>query len=571
MARDLMRLTSLFLRLYKFPALVWLAGQIAVLFIFRKVTVAGGENAVSEPSNTAVMACIGYLFTSFMLLLIFLGHRFSSAQRGTWLRQLPIRASSLNVLPFAIVFCNGLAMLLFVPWGAFDSGVSAFALGIPVAVFLVLKRASNFLFGLLQAALAGVLLIVFWLLFFWDWSTVHTQFEVETLALPLFTFIWLVLGGRERKYVMAPAAACLGVLIVATALSQYRRPSSFADAVLAHDFFPSERTLAEYRRLAKENDAWERVDQFDLPAFVNARSQEMALSLSEEEKITLIENVERNRMKWREERVSKRRHLHYAVYPQPELRLGGDTKYPIAGFDLQRESEQHLYANWRDSDFLCNTLPVRRTDAYLEKLFTSEGCVGQLFRQRVWTMAAESGGDFGRRFEQWLLDAHAKSPPKTKSYLMGFANGGWDLRQGGNKLKYDELRHVIFSQKPMNAELLKMVKADRFKNSLELLAQLPDDREGFLAALDETGMNDENPRVPLLYLCQQLFGDCNDFIVAKYSERISLLEAWRRRSKALSFEDGARWFALLVDELEDAKNWPRVQQLIEAAKTRTSG
>ena len=570
MARDFMRLTRLFLRLYAAPAIVWTILQTIVLLIFRKVTIAGDEGVLSEPNNAAVMACVGYLFLSFMLLLIFLGHRFSSAQRGTWLRQMPLRASVLNVFPMAVVFLNGLAMLLFVPWGAFDSGVSVFALGIPVGIFLILKRASNLLSGLLQAALAGVTLIAFWLGLFWDWSTVHTQFEVETLALPLFAFIWVVLGGRERKYVMVPAAAALSTLVVATLFSQLHRPTTFAEAVLAYDFLPTERTLAEYRRMATDANIWDEVDQFDLPEFINARSQQAALLLTEDEKIAFVDNVEKNRVRWRETKIAKRRPYRYAVYPQPELRFGGDSQYPIASFDLGEKAERHVYANWKDSDFLCNVLPHRKTDAYLEKLFTAEGCAGQLFKQWVWTMAADpEAGEFASLFDRWLLLAHEKSPPKTKSYLMMFANGGWDLHQGENKQKYEELRHTIFSQKPMDLALLNQVKADRFKNAVQRLAKVPEDRAGFIAAVDATEMNDENQAVPALYLCQQLFADCNAFIVARLSERVSLGEAWRRRSAALSFAEGARWFALLLEELKDEKNWPKIKQLIDAAKVRS--
>jgi len=517
------------------------------------------------PSNTVLFTLAGVISLSFLALLIFLGNLFSGAQRTNWLRQLPFRASSLNLFPLLVTFGYGLCLLIFIPWGAFSSGVSAFAIGIPIAVFLVLKNSRNFLIGLFVSSATGVALIAMWIYLFYDWSALQPQYKVELAALLTFSGIWQVLGRKERLYTL-PISTLLLILLMSLGLyRQNRTPENFVEATLDHTFFPTTKSWTWFKKIALEKNYWDSMEQYNLPSYVRYRAQDFSEGLNDDEKIQFIENIEFNRVKWKDANLPVNRPMRFASFLQPEIRFSNYSVFPIGRYNVTEKVEKYLYAHWRDSNLFCQILPTRKTNEYLDKVFNVEHCFGQLFRREVWTYySLFEHGDFETTFDKYLLEAYDKSPSKIKTNLMWFLSAGWELPAE----KYKEKHQVIFNQKPLTTEMLEQIKMDRFRVSLVKLKKVSHDRSTFLKDVSSYSVNDTDPKIPLLFLAQYLLGDPDSFLNEKKSETVSLLEAWNRRAHDLNLSDLGIWAYWWEGEIARSENWPKLEKLFKYIEQR---
>lgn len=568
MYKDFSSLTRLFMRIYWLPATIWIAVQILVISYYRILTLVYSiaEPIPATPSNTVIFSMAGVLALSYMVLLIFMGNLFSSSQRASWLRQLPFRASSLNLFPLFVTLLYGLCLLIFIPWGSFSSGVSVFTIGIPVSVFLVLKNARNYVIGLCKAASTGVVLIFIWLYLFYDWSAHQPQLVVEIAALLLFCTIWQTLARKERIYTLPIATILIGLLTSSSLYRQFRTPDTFIDATLDHAFFSTEKTLVRFKKIALKRSYWESVEQFDLPSFVRFKSQDFVNSFSDDEKIQFIENIEFNRMRWKDIKLPANRPMRFASFLQPEIRFRNYSGFPIGKFNVTPKIESYLYAHWKNSPLFCQLLPFRKTGEYLNKMFNYEDC--SLFNQATWSFYSFfERGEYETLFDKYLLESFEKAPSKTKSNLMLFLSGGWGLSE--TKDKYDGLRHVIFNQKPLLEDLLVQMKTDRYRLSLGKLKKLPHDQEGFYREVDHFSVNDNDSKVPILFLCQYLFDDCNEYLNKRKSEALSLPNAWFLRIHSLSFDDEGIWIFWIKQEVSKSENWLKIAKLLKYTEDRT--
>lgn len=146
----------------------------------------------------------------------------------------------------------------------------------------------------------------------------------------------------------------------------------------------------------------------------------------------------------------------------------------------------------------------------------------------------------------------------------------WNLGYEEAGDRYQKLRRIIFSQEPLTPELLMQIKVDRSRGSLKELREGPSDRAGFLREISKATSNssDANTTVSVLLLCDYVFDDCNRWLELKSREAVSLPQTWLRRIHAPNFSETDFAFHLLVEELKKEEHWPKIQKLIDYAKSR---
>lgn len=83
MIKELSQITKIFINLYWKQTLVWIALQVLIIAIYRKLTIVTtiGEPIPQSPSKAVIFILLAAIAFSFMALLIFLGNTFSSSQR----------------------------------------------------------------------------------------------------------------------------------------------------------------------------------------------------------------------------------------------------------------------------------------------------------------------------------------------------------------------------------------------------------------------------------------------------------------------------------------------------------
>ena len=276
MLTDFRKLSNILLRLYRTPILVWLVFQIVAILLYRRLTIVDDMHAraTDTDSKSAILFFAALMSLGYAVLLIFLGHLFSSAQRSAWLRQLPISTAAFNIYPVALIILQGLAIRCLIPWGAFNAGVSVFTISIPIAIFIVIKNAHDIVTALVKASAVGIVLCLLWLYGFYDWSAVHAKLEVEAAATLLFTAIWMLLAGRERRYFVIGTIGLMAIIGGEWISKENTVPRNFSEAVLAYDFSRSQRTWENFKAIALSAEKWEAADQAGLPKFILYRGQD---------------------------------------------------------------------------------------------------------------------------------------------------------------------------------------------------------------------------------------------------------------------------------------------------------
>jgi hypothetical protein len=553
------------LRLHWFIIAILFMAQILSVFALRTILFVAPFSKtgyVSDSAYSEAMLCMAFSYAFFIL---FLGLMFNTRSRSGWLHQLPVSGHAFVLLPFVAILTYASLLFYFVPWGIFTSGIGMVLFGVPLLCFLIIKNCRNLITGVIKSGAFAIVLYALWLTVLLEWGARAELWHVDALYLCAFAALCLLFEAKQRMLVLLAPAVLLLSLSVKLATVEFQTPSTFARAVYDLSFLDSEKTRSEFKRLALDPKAWTTLDSYSLPSFIRAKAQlHSATLLSPNEQLLYFKHIEANDDRWEPQQLSYAWKSRPSAFPKPVLIFAGSgSNEPIGFLITQKPLTDYLYANWKDTDLYCSTLPFERSVRFVQRLFESDCGFPRLLRDELWaTYSLDRPGAFESSIDHYLVNRSANLAPNIRRYLQSGAP--FDIYNLERTVKNKYQRSII--QNTLSDKDLSALKNDLRLVRHEFLKGEHGSKEEFKTAVLEATSPFPKGDGGALLLFNLVTGSANVYQTKRNLERrdpFLMLQYFWLGAGDINVGFTCYWIRQVL--LDDA-NWPQIQTILADAK-----